>query len=205
METELNKTLELLRIIGQGFHDCFTIVDSSTRLRPCIYVNSNFTLQTGYTAEDAIGKNLSFLQGAATSLEAVGFMRQAFEDQKAIAIDLINYKKSGSTFLNRLVMLPLEIDNKLFYLGFQNISPHHNKKINQKNFSSNAEIKHILNNLMTTLMMTAEYQLLSDTNNDLDHIIKPCQEMFLEINHFCKNIDSLNNFNHYNPYSDLDS
>jgi hypothetical protein len=102
-------------------------------------------------------------------------------------------------------MLPLEIDNKLFYLGFQNISPHHNKKINQKNFSSNAEIKHILNNLMTTLMMTAEYQLLSDTNNDLDHIIKPCQEMFLEINHFCKNIDSLNNFNHYNPYSDLDS
>lgn len=49
-------------------------------------------------------------------------MRTAYRDGKACIQDLINYKKDGSIFLNRLLLLPLEEPSKdtHVYIGIQN-------------------------------------------------------------------------------------
>lgn len=194
-------TLDLLRAISDGFLDCFTIVDCSNTDRLCISVNTSFTLQTGYSAEEVLGKNLSFLQGEATSSNAVESMRVAFEEQKAVAVDLVNYRKNGSPFLNRLVMVPLQADGRLLYLGMQNNIAEGADFLNQQALSSNSEIQHVLNNLLTGLFLTTEEHLEATADTYPEPMFEAGAEFFRSINYFCRNLENLHDFKTYNPFS----
>lgn len=74
---------------------------------PLIYVNRGFELLTGYTQDDCRGRNCRFLQGAETSSAALGAVRRACESGTPLLIDLLNYRKDGSTFWNRLSLKPV--------------------------------------------------------------------------------------------------
>jgi len=78
------------------------ISDSNQPDFPLIYINDRFTELTGYTKEDAIGKNSRFLQGPDSAGETLDRLRKAIVEKNDFEGELINYKKDGTKFWNHL-------------------------------------------------------------------------------------------------------
>ncbi len=92
---------------------------------PIVFVSPSFEEQTGYPAVEALGRNCRFLQGPGTDPRAVRRIRRAIERRKAIEIDLLNYRRDGTPFWNRLRIRPqYGPDGMLVYfIGAQNPIP----------------------------------------------------------------------------------
>ena len=89
---------------------------------PMIFISDEFEIQTGYSAEEALGRNCRFLQGPETDPKAVEAIRDALKTESPITVDILNYKKDGTKFWNRLRIRPLysEDGKVMFYAGAQN-------------------------------------------------------------------------------------
>src|SRR5205085_12249138 len=74
---------------------------------PLVWVNPSFTRVTGYSYDEAVGRNCRFLQGPATSAEALAEIRAALAEQRTITTTLLNYRKDGSAFWNQLSISPV--------------------------------------------------------------------------------------------------
>src|SRR3954453_13981789 len=85
----------------------FTITDPRQHDDPLVWVNPSFTRISGYTYEEAVGRNCRFLQGPATESKAVADLRQALQDQQPITTTLLNYRKDGTAFWNQLSITPV--------------------------------------------------------------------------------------------------
>lgn len=98
-----------------------TIADITIKDEPLIYINDNFIEMTGYKRQDIIGQNCRFLQGEKTNKEPVSKMRNAIKNNEATTVELLNYRKDGSTFWNRVTISPVyNKENELkYYVGFQ--------------------------------------------------------------------------------------
>ena len=97
------------------------ITDPSQDDNPIVYVNDAFELTTGYTAEDALGHNCRFLQGPNTDPLDREELRKAISDERELAIDILNYRKNGDEFHNRLFITPVRAreGQDLYFLGLQ--------------------------------------------------------------------------------------
>jgi len=71
------------------------------------YVNDAFTEMTGYSSEDAIGKNPRFLQGDDKQQSSLNELHEALNQNLSCVVTLRNYTKSGDAFWNRLTLHPL--------------------------------------------------------------------------------------------------
>ncbi|MES1986155.1 MAG: histidine kinase dimerization/phosphoacceptor domain -containing protein [Pseudomonadota bacterium] len=102
----------------QGRGDPFAAAIRGTRMpmvitdprqddNPIVFVNEAFQKLCGYDAEEIVGRNCRFLQGPDTDPEALENIRDALHAEEAISIDLLNYKKDGSTFWNALYISPV--------------------------------------------------------------------------------------------------
>ncbi len=69
---------------------------------PVIFVNAAFEALTGYDADDAIGRNCRFLQTNETDPETVARLAQALATSGVASADLLNVRRDGATFWNRL-------------------------------------------------------------------------------------------------------
>jgi PAS domain S-box-containing protein len=96
--------------------------DPSLADNPMVYVSKEFEQQTGYSADEAIGRNCRFLQGPGTDPEAVEAIRHALRARTRFTIDILNYRKDGTLFLNRLRIRPIfdQRGNLQFFAGAQN-------------------------------------------------------------------------------------
>lgn len=65
---------------------------------------------TGYRRDEIVGANCRFLQGPETDREVMRQVRQAIDSQSEIAVELVNYKKDGSSFWNALFISPVYND-----------------------------------------------------------------------------------------------
>jgi PAS domain S-box-containing protein len=91
------------------------ITDPSQSDNPIVFVNDAFLKLTGYTREETLGRNCRFLQGPGTNLEDVNRVRKAVSDRQPIEIDLLNYRKNGTPFWNRLLVSPVFNEGELSY------------------------------------------------------------------------------------------
>ncbi len=89
---------------------------------PVIYVSEEFERQTGYSVQEAVGRNCRFLQGPDTDPNAVKAIRHALRARTTFTIDILNYRKDGEPFMNRLRIRPIfdDLGELLFYAGAQN-------------------------------------------------------------------------------------
>lgn len=96
--------------------------DPSLPDNPMIFVSDEFEDQTGYSPEEAIGRNCRFLQGPDTNPHAIEAIRQGLNAETRFTIDILNYRKDGSSFLNRLRIRPVYDGdgNLMFFAGAQN-------------------------------------------------------------------------------------
>jgi PAS domain S-box-containing protein len=83
------------------------ITDPSQDDNPIVFCNVAFQELTGYAREEIIGRNCRFLQGPDTDAESVARVRQAIRNGHDVDVDLLNYRKDGTTFWNALYMSPV--------------------------------------------------------------------------------------------------
>lgn len=83
------------------------ITDPSQDDNPIVFCNVAFQELTGYAREEIIGRNCRFLQGPDTDAASVALVRQAIQNGHDIDVDLLNYRKDGTTFWNALYMSPV--------------------------------------------------------------------------------------------------
>jgi PAS domain S-box-containing protein len=92
------------------------ITDPSQPDNPIVFVNEAFSQLTGYSHDETLGQNCRFLQGPGTDAADVAKVRSAIARRVPIEIDLLNYKKNGETFWNRLLVSPVfDRDGTLTY------------------------------------------------------------------------------------------
>jgi PAS domain S-box-containing protein len=83
---------------------------------PIVFANGAFTDLTGYAQEDFIGRNCRFLQGQQTDRGTVDQVRKAIKEERAVAVDILNYRKDGTPFWNALFLGPIfDQHGKLLY------------------------------------------------------------------------------------------
>lgn len=83
------------------------ITDPRRTDNPIVFVNDAFLRLTGYAREDVLGKNCRFLQGPKTDKAAINKVRDAVAARTDISVDVLNYRKDGSTFWNALYISPV--------------------------------------------------------------------------------------------------
>ena len=97
------------------------ITDPHLPDNPLIYVNRAFVELTGYTRDEAVGHNCRFLQGPGTDPAHVQQLSQALDAREVRVVELLNYRKDGSTFWNSLHVGPVynEAGELTHYYGSQ--------------------------------------------------------------------------------------
>jgi phosphoserine phosphatase RsbU/P len=84
-----------------------TIADARLPDRPLTYANEGFERMTGYAVGEVLGRNCRFLQGPLTHADDVAAIRAALDAQRPCVVELLNYRKDGTTFWNRLSITPV--------------------------------------------------------------------------------------------------
>ena len=114
---------ELIAMLdAQEREKCVVISNPALPDNPMIYVGEEFESHTGYTPEEALGRNCRFLQGPDTNPDAIAAIQHALRARTTFTIDILNYKKSGEPFMNRLRIRPLLDDGGefMYFVGVQN-------------------------------------------------------------------------------------
>ena len=97
------------------------VTDPNQPDNPIVFCNDAFTFMTGYPEKEIIGGNCRFLQGPETDREVVRQVRAAIERREEVAVEILNYRKNGSTFWNALFVSPVYGDDGklLYFFGSQ--------------------------------------------------------------------------------------
>ena len=74
---------------------------------PIIFCNEAFSFMTGYSQDEILGYNCRFLQGPETDQTAIDEVRAAIAKREEVAVEVLNYRKNGSTFWNALFVSPV--------------------------------------------------------------------------------------------------
>ncbi|MDB5506369.1 MAG: hypothetical protein JWR75_1007 [Devosia sp.] len=124
------------------------IADNTLPDCPIIFVNKAFTRITGYTAEEVIGQNCRFLQGPLTSSESVAAVRSALTSGAPVNLELLNYRKDGSTFWNELRINP-QFDRGGNIVGFVGIQADvtERRRLNDEKAEMQARLASIVENM----------------------------------------------------------
>ena len=80
----------------------FCVSDPDMDDNPVIYVNGGFTILTGYEPPDVEGRNCRFLQGPETDDDDVKHIADAIRRNRDCSVNLVNYKKDGTKFVNEV-------------------------------------------------------------------------------------------------------
>jgi PAS domain S-box-containing protein len=144
------------------------VSDASQPDYPIVLANKAFLELTGYSAEEVIGRNCRFLQGPDTSRAAIARIRTAIEEERDVDVELLNYRKDGSTFWNQLGLSPIHDDNgRLLYIFGSQIDITPVRRAQDLEAAEHAllrEVDHRANNVLA--LVQAIVQLSRSTNAD---------------------------------------
>ncbi|MEQ5821839.1 EAL domain-containing protein [Halomonas sp. SCS19] len=99
-----------LRLLQRGIEaspNGVLMADASQDQMPLVYANEAFCRLTGYDLDEVLGRTCHFLQGEKTDPTAIATIRQALQAKTSAQVTLINYRKDGTPFWNRLAISPV--------------------------------------------------------------------------------------------------
>ena len=114
--------LRLLDLVVKASRHGIVVTDPNLPDNPIVYVNPAFEKLTGYTAEEALGKNCRFLQGGdRRDHAALMETRSAIKEGCECRVVLLNHKKDGTPFWNDLSISPVrdESGRLINFVGVQ--------------------------------------------------------------------------------------
>jgi diguanylate cyclase (GGDEF)-like protein/PAS domain S-box-containing protein len=107
---QANKNLLLSNQAIEAARNGIVITDASQPENPMVYVNPAFTQITGYQMTDALGRNLSLLNGEDHDQSGLDIIRFAIHQRQSGQAIVRNYRKDGTLFWNELNIAPLKND-----------------------------------------------------------------------------------------------
>jgi PAS domain S-box-containing protein len=111
----------LIDMLNSKGHEevCYCLCDPDQADMPIIFASDGFCGFTGYSFGETEGRNCRFLQGESTSPKDVDRIRTAIDKEDAASVNLLNYRKDGSSFVNEFFISPLHDRNgKLVYVSY---------------------------------------------------------------------------------------
>jgi two-component system cell cycle sensor histidine kinase/response regulator CckA len=177
--TEQQKKEDALRLRDRAIHAVsqgILITDPNQSDNPIIYASPGFQRLTGYHADEVLGRNCRLLQGAKTDPEAVRKLREAIHAGLECSVEILNYRKDGTTFWNALFVTPVrdEQGRLVHFVGVQaDVSERRNLE-EQLRQSQKMEafgqlaggVAHDFNNLLTIITGYSEIMLGMLPSND---------------------------------------
>ena len=97
------------------------ITDPTAEDNPIVAVNQAFERLTGYASEELVGRNCRILAGPQTSATASAELSAAVRTGSAAFVELINYRRDGSSFVNAVMIAPVfdESGKLALFIGSQ--------------------------------------------------------------------------------------
>ena len=88
---------------------------------PIVAVNGAFCELTGFERDEIVGRNCRFLAGAGTEPAPQSTLRRAVAEGRPALVELTNYRKDGTAFLNAVMVAPVlgEDGGIAYFLGSQ--------------------------------------------------------------------------------------
>lgn len=120
MENRFNE-LKIFENIVNKVHTGVTLVDPNKDDMPIVFVNDGFCEITGYDKNEVLGKNFRFLRRDTHDQKNLDIIKECMEKKKTCEVELINYKKDGTKFINLLSISPI-LDAQgevVYYVGVQ--------------------------------------------------------------------------------------
>lgn len=123
-EVERSEALLLLKERAlQAVSSGIVITDICREDNPVVYVNKAFEQNTGYSAEEILGRNCRILCGNDHDQETLPILRAAIDERESCRAVLRNYRKDGTMFWNELFISPVAsgTDGEVtHFIGVQN-------------------------------------------------------------------------------------
>lgn len=110
-QTDVEDWLCALTAVSEEMPFSLCITDTLMPGNPIIYVNEKFTELTGYSKPDSHGRNCRFLQGPESETESINEIKTSVQNARLCAVRITNYRKSGESFSNLLVLRPVKDSN----------------------------------------------------------------------------------------------
>ena len=171
-ERERPSVADEIRIPTGGSRDPFASAVRTTRMpmvitdprlpdNPIVFCNEAFTHLSGYAREEILGRNCRFLQGPDTRGEDVDAVRNAIAARRSVEVDLLNYRKDGSTFWNALLISPVFSGGELIYFFASQMDVTDRRRAEEHRVLLSRELDHRVKNTLATVQ-TVVLQTLRD-------------------------------------------
>ncbi len=95
------------------------LTDPNIPDNPIVQANAAFLQLSGYGPDEILGRNCRLLQGPDTDRAAAGMIGRAIAAGEAVSIDILNYRRDGTSFWNALTVSPIsDAEGRLrYFLG----------------------------------------------------------------------------------------
>ena len=104
----INWSIEMWRSMVDAAPEGIVICDAKVPGLPVVYVNTAFTLLSGYPAATLLGSNLRILQGTDRDQEARQRVNESIKNAVACRVLLRNYRPDGALFCNESIIQPIQ-------------------------------------------------------------------------------------------------
>jgi len=109
----ISPLVDLTALFGvciERLNDAILITEAGPIDRPgprILWANRSFYRLTGYKPEEVIGQTPRILQGPLTDRATLDRVRTALEAWQSIRVEMLNYRKDGSTYWNEFEIVPI--------------------------------------------------------------------------------------------------
>ena len=182
---------------GTGKGDPFAAAIRATRMpmiitdprqpeNPIVFANEAFVTLTGYTREEVLGQNCRFLQGPDTDRSSVAALRSAVEERRDISVDVLNYRKDGTTFWNALYVSPVVDEGGALQFFFASQLDVTDRKEAEKKIQAARDHFEKVSEQRTHEFHDA-LSKLQETNRQLEEALETRTALLHEVDHRVKN------------------
>ncbi len=179
---ETERELRLHRRAIEASNQGFIIADAQAPDIPIIYVNSGFVKITGYQPAEVIGRNCRFLQGPKTDPAANAEIRTKLRHGLPCAVEILNYRKDGTSFWNALTISPIhnEQGTLTHFVGIQSDITDKRELEGQLLHAQKMEaigrlaggVAHDFNNLLTIILGCCGFVLDAEPDPDTTQLMQ---------------------------------
>ncbi|WP_390586106.1 PAS domain-containing protein [Erythrobacter sp. MTPC3] len=129
--------------------------DPHSKDMPILFANRAFRRLTGYSEAEIVGRNCRFLQGPKTDPDSVARIRKAIEAEDVVVVEILNYRKNGTSFWNALHLGPIydNAGNLVYFFGSQwDVSDVRAARADEKHAKEMArELSHRMKNMFAVI------------------------------------------------------